>query len=568
MTATPSILIVDDDPLSAKILHKVLDGMGNMHFATSGATALKRLSEQPIDLVLLDIVMPEMDGFATCRALRQDHPEIPVVFITATDDPASEIQALDVGGHDFITKPLNPPVVRARVALHLKLRAHNTAHRQFEDALRNTKEHLEAIISALPDLMFRIDREGTILEYHAPIIDQLYVPPSVFMGKKMTEVVPENAADSIMAALAEASIHGAHRGMVYSLPMPQSLSWYELSIAAMGEPTPAGNDFIVLIRDITTRKQMEEQLRVSEERHRLLADNAIDVIWTMDLDGRLSYVSPSVERLRGFTADEVMRQSLEEKLTLDSLAIAQDYSRRLRANVEAGLPLENFRGELEQPCKDGSTIWTDISACPLLRADGTFVEILGMTRDISERKKYEQALQQAHDALAAANAELLKIATTDPLTGARNRRHFEEATETEMQRAQRHAIPLSLLLFDIDHFKSINDRYGHLIGDQVLIEVTQRAQNHLRTLDLLARWGGEEFVVLIPHCGSTGAVSLAEKLRALIANEPFPKVGTVTASFGIAELDSDDTYDAWLRRVDEALYAAKSDGRNCVRQAR
>ena len=169
MTATPNNLIVDDDLVSIKILLKALVGMGNLHFASSGTKALERLSEHPIDLVLLDIEMPELDGFATCRTLRQDHPEIPVVFITATDDPASEIQALGVGGHDFITKPINPPVVRARVALHLELRAQNTAHRQFEEALRLTNERLDAIISALPDLMFRVDRTGTIKEYHTPI---------------------------------------------------------------------------------------------------------------------------------------------------------------------------------------------------------------------------------------------------------------------------------------------------------------------------------------------------------------------------------------------------------------
>ena len=124
---------------------------------------------------------------------------------------------------------------------------------------------------------------------------------------------------------------------------------------------------------------------------------------------------------------------------------------------------------------------------------------------------------------------------------------------------------MSLLLFDIDHFKSINDRFGHLTGDRVLIEVTQRAQQNLRMNDVLARWGGEEFVVMLPHCASGGAMHLAEKFRFLIATEPFNEVGTVTSSFGVAEYRPHESLDSWLKRADDALYQAKSEGRNTIR---
>jgi diguanylate cyclase (GGDEF)-like protein len=123
---------------------------------------------------------------------------------------------------------------------------------------------------------------------------------------------------------------------------------------------------------------------------------------------------------------------------------------------------------------------------------------------------------------------------------------------------------LSLLLFDIDHFKTINDTHGHLAGDQVLVELTRRVRQHLRTGDLLARWGGEEFVVLLPHTRGEDALELAEKLRHLIAGEPFPAAGQVTSSFGVAEFRPHETSDLWLTRVDGALYAAKAGGRNRV----
>jgi diguanylate cyclase (GGDEF)-like protein len=162
------------------------------------------------------------------------------------------------------------------------------------------------------------------------------------------------------------------------------------------------------------------------------------------------------------------------------------------------------------------------------------------------------------------NLELNRLATTDSLTGAWNRRYFEQAADLEIARADRYGEPLALLMFDIDHFKLLNDTHGHPVGDRVLVELVQRVRPRLRTTDVLARWGGEEFVVLLPHCGREDAVKLAEKLRHLIATEPFPPAGPLTASFGVADFQAGETLDTWLKRVDDALYAAKAAGRNWV----
>jgi diguanylate cyclase (GGDEF)-like protein len=162
-------------------------------------------------------------------------------------------------------------------------------------------------------------------------------------------------------------------------------------------------------------------------------------------------------------------------------------------------------------------------------------------------------------------AELSRIAVTDALTGVWNRRHFEHAISAELARVQRHPTPLSLLLFDVDHFKALNDRFGHQTGDQVLIDLTRRVGQALREGDVLARWGGEEFAVILHHCPAADAVRLADKLRGLIADQAFTRVGTVTASFGVAQLQPDETLDDWFRRVDLALFEAKSGGRNTVR---
>ena len=143
MTSAPHLLIVDDDLTTLKMLHKALEGMGEVHTASSGAQALQIVAEHPIDLVLLDIIMPEMDGFATCRALLQTQPDMTVLFVTVVSDTGSEVAALEVGGRDFISKPINPPVVRARVALHLKLKAQHRERRAMEEAIRALNANLE-----------------------------------------------------------------------------------------------------------------------------------------------------------------------------------------------------------------------------------------------------------------------------------------------------------------------------------------------------------------------------------------------------------------------------------------
>lgn len=171
---------------------------------------------------------------------------------------------------------------------------------------------------------------------------------------------------------------------------------------------------------------------------------------------------------------------------------------------------------------------------------------------------------QAEEALQAANTELQRLATTDRLTGVWNRARLEEILIVEMMRAERYQQPLSLLIIDVDHFKVINDTFGHLAGDAVLIELTQRIRVQVRSVDALARWGGEEFVLLLPQCGVVDGLVVAEKLRAVVADQPFPVVGRVTASFGLAQFQPGETLDSWLHRADEALYAAKQGGRNRV----
>lgn len=303
------------------------------------------------------------------------------------------------------------------------------------------------------------------------------------------------------------------------------------------------------LADITELHEAETRLMNSEKRSRLLAENAWEVIWTMALDGKITYVSPAVEHMRGITPEEAMRQSLDEIHPPESAASVADYYRQVFAAIEAGTEPPIFRGENEYYRKDGSIMTGELQVIPHLDGSGKVIELIGVTRDISERKAFE--------------AELRNLAVTDTLTGVWNRRHGTELLTADLS-ARRPGQALSLLMLDIDHFKTINDTFGHQAGDHVLIEVASRLRRSLRGNDMVARWGGEEFVVLLRDCVLSDALRLAEDIRAAIAEVPFGTMGSITASFGVAEVRDGEDLTTWVGRADQALYRAKRSGRNEV----
>ncbi len=162
---------------------------------------------------------------------------------------------------------------------------------------------------------------------------------------------------------------------------------------------------------------------------------------------------------------------------------------------------------------------------------------------------------------------MTRLAHTDALIGIANRRELDGAIAREVNRAARHGQPLTAILFDLDHFKQVNDTYGHEAGDIVLKEAARVVRSLLRVPDVLGRWGGEEFLVVAPQTDSAQAGELAERLRQAIASHPLQRVGSITASFGVAKYHPQEPPQAWLNRADEALYAAKQGGRNRVAAA-
>ena len=304
------------------------------------------------------------------------------------------------------------------------------------------------------------------------------------------------------------------------------------------------------LADITELNEAQTRLMHSEERSRLLAENAWEVIWTMDLDGKVTSINPAVERMRGISPEEAMRQTIDEINPPESAARVGEYFQQVFTAIQDGTEPPTFRGEIEYYRKDGSIMTGELNVLPHRDATGQVVELIGVTRDISERKEFE--------------AELRNLAVTDTLTGVWNRRHGENLLADDLA-ARRPGQALSLLMLDIDHFKAINDTFGHQAGDHVLIEIASRVRRSLRGNDVVSRWGGEEFVVLLRDCALPDALVVAEEIRAAIAEVPFGTLGICTISIGAAEFRANEDLQSWLGRADQALYRAKREGRNEIR---
>jgi diguanylate cyclase (GGDEF)-like protein/PAS domain S-box-containing protein len=304
-------------------------------------------------------------------------------------------------------------------------------------------------------------------------------------------------------------------------------------------------------RDVTQLHEVEAELQQSEKRYRLLVENAWDVVWTTAVDGSLTYVSPAIERLRGVTVAETMNQSIEQFFPPESADRIRTYFRRALAAAKNGTELPPYRMEHEFFHVNGSRVAAEMQVIPHLDERGHVLEILGVTRDITERKVFE--------------AELRRLAVTDPVTGVWNRRHGEDLLAADLSAAHHDGQSLSLLMLDVDNFKAINDTRGHQAGDRVLVEIGRRLVTVCRDTDMVARWGGEEFVILLRDCALQAGLQIAENIRATIGDTPFIDAGVVTVSIGVAEATRLDDLTSWVARADEALYVAKGSGRNTVR---
>jgi diguanylate cyclase (GGDEF)-like protein/PAS domain S-box-containing protein len=305
------------------------------------------------------------------------------------------------------------------------------------------------------------------------------------------------------------------------------------------------------LAEIAIERQLSlEALRASEERHRLLADNAQDVIWTMDLNGRFTYVSPSVEKLRGYTASEAMQQTLEQTLTPESTAKMQAAVGKMLAAVMTNEPFPDFVAELDHLCKNGTTVCAEIRTSGIHDAEGKFIGIVGVSRDVTERKKSEEQIRY--------------MAQHDSLTGLPNRELFADRLQQALSYCKRHQRVLAVMLLDLDKFKPVNDSYGHALGDELLKQVAQRLLACVRTSDTVARIGGDEFVILLHQMDDMHhAKIVSEKIQAalsqlFIVEDRAIQIG---CSIGTAFYPEDGADPLELTKIaDQHMYKHKKQG--------
>ncbi|WP_269716949.1 PleD family two-component system response regulator [Caulobacter sp. NIBR2454] len=445
------ILVVDDIEANVRLLEaKLTAEYYDVSYAYDGVTALAMAAEQRPDIILLDVMMPGMDGFAVCRRLKDDPAtrHIPVVLVTALDGRADRIAGLEAGADDFLTKPIDDVLLMARVRSLTRLKLVIDELRQREASGRR--------IGVIAGAAARLGGTGG----RVLIVDDNERQASRLVDELSLDHRPVWESDIDKAQVA------AHGPVDLVLVNATAKAFDGLRFAA------------ALRSDETTRH--------------------IPVITIVDPDDRA----------------------------------------RLVKALEIGV--------------------NDILTKPIDPQ-----ELAARARTQIKRKRYTDFLRDNLD-------HSLELAVTDQLTGLHNRRYMVGQLGALVTRAVRGGEPVAAMMIDIDHFKQINDTFGHDVGDEVLREFAVRLASNVRAIDLPCRYGGEEFTVIMPDTRLEDAQRIAERIRTHVAGSPFRVSGgaellTATISIGVAAtLDETDTPEALLKRADSAVYEAKASGRNRV----
>ncbi|WP_137133029.1 PleD family two-component system response regulator [Rhizobium sp. FY34] len=449
---TARILVVDDIPANVKLLEaRLLAEYFDVLTADNGFKALEIVDNTAVDLILLDIMMPGMDGFEVCERLKANPrtSHIPVVMVTALDQSADRVRGLKAGADDFLTKPVNDLQLVSRVKSLVRLK-------MLSDELRIRAETARNV--GMDDFMRleSMDAPGQVLLVDSRASSQERIIRTL---KPVAEVT---AMSDPQAAVFEA----------------------------------AENAFDLVI--VNGNSEDYDPLRLCSQLRLLERTRFLPLLLVTDLG-----------------QEDVVVRALD-------LGVNDYIIRPIDPN-----------------------------------------ELVARTLTQIKRKRY-------NDRLRSSVRQTIELAVTDGLTGLNNRRYLDNHLKTLFNRAAVRGRPLSVCITDIDRFKQVNDTYGHDIGDEVLKEFAKRIRTTVRGADLACRYGGEEFVVVMPDTDGTSATAIAERLRRIIEQAPFDLPGTgltlnITASLGIAtNLSGLDTPEQLMKQADKALYEAKNQGRNRV----
>ena len=412
--------------------------------------------------------------------------------------------------------------------------------------LRQEQAHqrrLQAMLDALPDLLFEVDREGRIYQYHSHRGDLLAAPPEVFLGRRFADVVPTAVAQVCQQAIDQAVSQGYSNGLSYALPLEQGERWFELSVAPVDAARGPARRFILIARDITERHQAQEKMRLSAG----VFSNTREGIIIADVGGTILDVNEAFTRITGFARSDAIGRNPH------ILRSGRQDAAFYRTMWEQLLNQGYWSGEIWNRRRNGEVYPELLTISAVRDPQGRTEQYVGLFTDITQLK--EQQYQLEH------------LAHFDSLTGLPNRLLLSDRLRQAMRQAQRRSQQLAVVYLDLDGFKSINDHYGHDVGDYLLVALGQRMKDALRDGDTLARIGGDEFVaVLIDLDHSAGSFPVLQRLLAA-ASEAVHHQGAVlqvSASLGVtfypqaSEVDADQL----LRQADQAMYQAKVGGKN------
>ncbi|MDQ7038401.1 MAG: sensor domain-containing diguanylate cyclase [Aquificota bacterium] len=301
------------------------------------------------------------------------------------------------------------------------------------------------------------------------------------------------------------------------------------------EPPETGDEFEDLFEGIRGMARKLKEVHVSRDFYQNLINSLAEGLLVVDPEGRVLEANASACGIFGCSQEELKGNHI-------SALLPDVYRELLREGSGRTIP-----DRIRIRSGKGEEIYISVSVSSY---DGIYILLIS---DVTKIARYEERLKE--------------LAERDHLTGVYNRRASEGLLNHELEKAKKYRKPLSVIMFDIDHFKKINDTYGHQTGDEVLRRLVNLVRKNLRKTDIIARWGGEEFIVLLPGTDLKNAVELAERLRRVVERADFGKVGRVTVSFGVAGLKEADTVESIISRVDKAVYRAKRKGRNRVEVA-
>jgi diguanylate cyclase (GGDEF)-like protein/PAS domain S-box-containing protein len=571
-TSSWTILIVDDDAAVHDVTELVLSGtpfLGRgiefLH-ANSCEQARAILRErQNVALVLLDVMM-ESDhaGLDLVRFIRHEmhNPRVRILLRTgqAGAVPQTEIVTrYDINGYldkALLTGPQLFCAVHTALSTYRDLMTLDRAQRDLASSLhevRYNESRFRSLLNNSPIGLAEVALDGRFAGVNPALCGMLGYEEAELTSKTFQDITHpddlEHDLDNVQELLD--GKRQTYRMDKRYFHKSGEVVHVQLDVALLRDEAGQPDGFLAQIQNIESRITTEKSLRSLGQRLSMAVQAAQIGVWSWDLKSGLLSWDTQMYDMYGIAADTAITYEHWKNALLPEDVNAAEAL--LTRTVELRCATDNhFR--IVHP--ERGLRYIEAAEDVMFDAAGEVMAVVGINRDVTRQRQMEDALLQRQ-------AEVVKLSLTDPLTGVANRRRLDEQLDTEVGRVKRYGGTLSLMIADLDHFKRINDEYGHEVGDTVLQAFSRIMESHTRSTDLIARMGGEEFVILMPQSGGNAAETMAERIRLSLARSAIPPLrNPVTVSFGIAEILPDEAAGQLLRRADKALYKAKSGGRN------